>query len=744
MLPGRVNAMRLTDPLYAVIRRATRDARAATRAEKVVILDPRRRQIVEDNWRTRNILFSDFEYYLVLNTNDPRNMAQGSVPVKVSDLVTNRALSLSVSYSATCTPGNEQRLAIAMCGGTRPGEIFHTLIAKWVNEFAGTQPGAFIEQFFNRKDALKTYITNHALSEAGLTLGVDVSPDGLGDVSQAISVELKDLPVRLRDRDAGQQLTLSTQLIIDEPSKINAYLYQPSNEQWTTWVSETVSNYLAENVSLDEFCTGLNRGPVWAGLMSYLDSGLKMAGRRLAFLRLEGKWDRQGERLEFYESHINVEYRIQGYSEPITIKCTVQMILRNRALFLNSGASAPEDWLNTNLQEVVKLALFGKKYIDLLLRFNSLEREIKTKLSFRAAAIGYDIQQLITIPDLEEYTLLENITTEIYEEFSAKDSRSRVKLKLIIIARIRQLQDVADYLNRDQDVRKKMREAILEETRQLLHTIDLARLYMRFYFTEKVGEETVAKLLEDKIRDVLTQKFKAEISTVTLHLETPYDRLLREIAQKIRVFSVTISGPRDIGAVTITGDFQVLAIHSDYWEKFQMMNLDLDEITVQLEKNLLSEMEAVPLLALTYESAERARTVKNWVREVARNYVLETYGLVIEVSNLRRQITGPAYLDELYRSELEADVATEKFRIDKLRKLKQDRINLLTAGVPKAQIEKLDEQIEILESSRVPVGLPPREEARQLSAADSFSLPNSSGNETHAPDDDKRNMPGTE
>src|SRR2546423_1904581 len=630
MLPGRVNAMRLTDPLYAVIRRATRDARAATRAEKVVILDPRRRQIVEDNWRTRNILFSDFEYYLVLNTNDPRNMAQGSVPVKVSDLVTNRALSLSVSYSATCTPGNEQRLAIAMCGGTRPGEIFHTLIAKWVNEFAGTQPGAFIEQFFNRKDALKTYITNHALSEAGLTLGVDVSPDGLGDVSQAISVELKDLPVRLRDRDAGQQLTLSTQLIIDEPSKINAYLYQPSNEQWTTWVSETVSNYLAENVSLDEFCTGLNRGPVWAGLMSYLDSGLKMAGRRLAFLRLEGKWDRQGERLEFYESHINVEYRIQGYSEPITIKCTVQMILRNRALFLNSGASAPEDWLNTKLQ------------------------------------------------------------------------------------------DVADYLNRDQDVRKKMREAILEETRQLLHTIDLARLYMRFYFTEKVGEETVAKLLEDKIRDVLTQKFKAEISTVTLHLETPYDRLLTEIAQKIRVFSVTISGPRDIGAVTITGDFQVLAIHSDYWEKFQMMNLDLDEITVQLEKNLLSEMEAVPLLALTYESAERARTVKNWVREVARNYVLETYGLVIEVSNLRRQITGPAYLDELYRSELEADVATEKFRIDKLRKLKQDRINLLTAGVPKAQIEKLDEQIEILESSRVPVGLPPREEARQLSAADSF------------------------
>ena len=195
----------------------------------------------------------------------------------------------------------------------------------------------------------------------------------------------------------------------------------------------------------------------------------------------------------------------------------------------------------SQLKRFIPQLLFDAKYIDLLIRFKPIEIEIKKALCNEAEAIGYEIKQLITVPALEEIKLKDNFTIDTTGTFQTKLRGVPVKLNIIVITRIKNLEDIEHFLNRLQDVPKLMEESILDVTGQYLHNIDPERFYMRFNFTDVPNERPVETDLIETITNKLTEKFTADVIGVIIKVvETEITDKLRNLQENICPFEVKI------------------------------------------------------------------------------------------------------------------------------------------------------------------------------------------------------------
>lgn len=732
--------MTQSDSFRAVIRKDAESSAPLAPAEKRVKIDVATRHAVT-GWSS---YLANTESYVVANSTDPMRVAADAAPtLNVLDFASRRNINLVVKYEARCPRGNEERVAEALSGSQPPSVIFHGLLHKWVLEYVGSRPADFILQFFNNKPHLEEHLRQRALREAGLVLQAGVSLADEGLINRTAVVKLEKLPVRLKDCKQEHLLTLEVGLPVDDAHRIEAHVYRFSDEQLQQTVKERMTNYFFGYVSLNDFPSELNKGPFRVALVDHLNAALRVVGRRVSHLLVEGE---ATPSQEFYEARPDISYEIQGYPVPVVIKNTVQMIRRDRASYANAGSPDLDVWLLDNLDQVIKLVLFGKRYIDLLLRFDVLEREIKNKLSFRAAAIGYDVQQLITVPDLEPYKWLENFAVEGEGDFDTSLSKLTVRLSFVVTAKINHLQDVADYLNRNANVPNEMKATVIEEIRALLHTIDPERFYARFSHTNVAGEVAVAALLDANIRDALQRKFKAEISSVILKVVDD-DKIVGpfENARKLIVdFVVAVSNSQEIGQVNILGDFQVEAIGE--WGKYRVMNLDPNDMRKQVEKNLQAELANVPLWALSSREPTRARAVKERVEELVKAHVMRKYGLAVDVGNLRTEVDGaPTWEREqwetLYREGLEADAETKKQLTARLNQLRQQIGDGIAAGVKTDDIKRRVAELEEYLSS---LAAPSWRGNRQLEdelPSDSPGLPGHNGAAGAARDEPQPDAP---
>ena len=83
-----------------------------------------------------------------------------------------------------------------------------------------------------------------------------------------------------------------------------------------------------------------------------------------------------------------------------------------------------KQWLDKKLDRFIRQLLFSAKYIDVLIRFHLFEAEIKRALDAEAKAIGYEIEQIITTPDLEPIRWKEPFPLEVSGTFETRHRAS--------------------------------------------------------------------------------------------------------------------------------------------------------------------------------------------------------------------------------------------------------------------------------------------------------------------------------
>jgi hypothetical protein len=409
------------------------------------------------------------------------------------------------------------------------------------------------------------------------------------------------------------------------------------------------------------------------------------------------------------------------------------MKVHDYASYFKGGAQPLDGWLEEKLGEAIRLALFGKKYTDLLLKFDAIETEIKDRLTAEATVIGYGIKQLIVLPDLKEYTLLKKFPLEVEGDFRTKLSTFSVNLGVVITARIRKLQDVEKYINSGRDVQASMRESVFKKTHEILRTIEPERFYMRFSDTDREGETPVEQLLINEITQELVKEYKAEVISVIptmgrSDITDVWDQLQKKSSDfKVEMIS---TNPDDAEPVIIEGKFSIEAIHHRGWDRFSRRLPKVQEIKEYLEQSLESKLGVVRSHLLAYRDIPGQRELESLVEASAKESVLEEFGLVVKVKNVKRLRTASEKgLQELkglsieaslksaqaaLEDELEVVTTANKSRKDRLIELENLRLDLIQAGAPEEELKTVERAITIVRLELRNSQIPPLSDVKQL------------------------------
>ncbi|HJQ38359.1 MAG TPA: hypothetical protein VKB93_14575, partial [Thermoanaerobaculia bacterium] len=215
-------------PLDRVMRRATPEYTTFDPAERIVIIDAKRRSIVP---KKPFFSFGDLRYYVLLTSNDARNVATGQLNgFQLQDL--SYSLAVSLAYEVRCKPGSEMRVALALFDDTAtPGEILERSLTRWLIELGQVGIPELVREYLRDKTSLEGKLAAKALIETGLELTARLFLDAEKSLNPII-VSKDHLRVLVSDyQDEHQDLDIRITLDVHETYKANAILAYRVNSQ---------------------------------------------------------------------------------------------------------------------------------------------------------------------------------------------------------------------------------------------------------------------------------------------------------------------------------------------------------------------------------------------------------------------------------------------------------------------------------------------------------------------------------
>jgi hypothetical protein len=469
----------------------------------------------------------------------------------------------------------------------------------------------------------------------------------------------------------------------------------------------------------------VSKGAADAGLTAHLNRVLAPAGRRVGALVLQAHAPEGVHPSLPFE--VPVRCRVREFPEEIVIKNQVLLLLENLALYRRAGSPPLEEWLKGKLAAAIPQLLFEARYIDLLIGFDPLQGRIKETLKTEARAIGYEIRQFVTVPDLPPIRLRETFIIDTVGSFETALRGVEVKLQVVVSARIPRLELIEEFLNRHQDVKGLMEEALLAKLRERLHRMDPERIYMRFHHSdpdrypdERPVHEELEALLRARLKD---GEFHAEVISVTIKMvETRLIERFNRLQERICPFAVEVASLHGGPKVVFRGSFRVISVHPEGWHNFQLLQCDLDEIRAQVETHLLVRLQTLHSEQLCYRGDKHREALEARVTDAATAYAADAFGLSIEVTHVRRELTeietatsadeeasylARLRLNETFREDrVLAEEEHNRSRREQIQALLRRRATLVDVEGTDDEVEEIDAKIEQLKSSLGEVRIP--------------------------------------
>jgi len=604
--------------------------------QRLVTVDVRKREVAP-GWR----LFGrgDLRHYLVSNRKDPHHEASVEIEqLRLPDL--NHPVDVRVTVQVSCPEENEEKLAVALCDpAVPPSEMLQRTVHAWLLDSADDDVQAFVLRCVRERDAVSRDLAAALIQKTGLRARVSL----VLDAEAALKTERVDthVAVAVNGYDEEQDLGIRLDLEVDDQRRDRAVLHHPRRHELDALVTGEVKRFIRQNVSLQEYSGGLAAGPVRDALVRHLNAVLAPVGRKAGALVLQTKAVPLNVSLS---RELNVPCKVREYPQQIEITNKVLLLLKDLALYRSKGSPELDGWLRRTLEAVIPRVLFEARYIDLLIRFEPWAERIKEALGGEAAAIGYEIRHFITVPDLDPIRLREPFLLEPVGTFETRLRNVEAKVQVVVNVRIPDLERIEPLLNRREDVRALMEEAALAALRERLHAIDPERFYMRFGFPDpRYPEErqSVEAELTGLVRDRLQgPPFHAEVlSIVVKQVDTDLAERFKRLQNNIRAFSLEAKSYHGGAVVTIEGDFRVMSVDPDGWHLFQQLEFDIDQIGEQLTRHLRSCLRTMRPQGLTFKEEKDRATLATLIARLARAFVAEQFGLVIDVLNVQRELT---------------------------------------------------------------------------------------------------------
>jgi len=709
--------MNTNNSLGKVIQEVDAKTKAISADEKIVIIDKKKWQAIPK----KPLFGGDLAFYLVRNDNDPSNIAERTAnPYYLTYFITGEKLGIAITYWASCEAGNEEKVIAYLCRGKTLGEALDKKIEKWIADFTKNDASVFLENYSVQLARVREYVKIKVKEEVGINLELKLTFEKEAQL-EPFTIPSFPMEVYVSDCDEPLQLQIQTELIVDENNKVKAIFNDVKNAaKWRELVrifKNEVKSYLLHHITIDQFSYEL-KDTVRDQLVAHLNSILIDYGRKVGYLSLSSNAVASARQLVPIKCKIECE--VQRYSQPIYVENTIFMLPLNTARYKPNEGAKLQEWVESELEKIIKPLMLNKKYIDVLCNFDDVAEKIKKQMEYEAKSIGYAVNQIVSIPYLEHLELKDNFDIEgTQQDFATNDANVKVSLSVSATAKIADFTKIQDYLKPKADIKKLIEETIYRTTSQLLNNIAPERYYMRFYHPgvdEKGQQETtsVEEELISAIKEELKARFTADISRIAINVhDTEIAKHFKKLYGMIGSFQVQVSSLADIEeAVTFQGDFQIEGVETNSWYTFQARQPEIEDISQSIERRLNSRLSAFSKQEMVYTNLEYLSLIEDIINRWATESVVEQFGLKISISNLHRTRTQQELLlagekQNLFDVERQTrmnqltaqsdmDATIYQFKSAELTKLLEKRQALLGDEDNEDEIEELDERISTL------------------------------------------------
>lgn len=671
--------------------------------EKIVIIDKKKWQVIPK----KPLLGGDVAFYLVRNNNDPSNIAERqATPYYLTYFVTGEKLGISITYWASCDPGNEDKVVQSLCRGKTLGDALDQKIEKWIADFTKNDAAVFLDNYDAQLAQLREYVKIKIKEDVGIKIELRLAFEKEAQL-EPFAIPSFPMEVNVSDCDDILDLQIQTALIVDSNNKVKAIFNDAKDaRKWPELVKQfksEVKNYLLHHITIDQFSYEL-KDTVRDQLISHLDSILIHYGRKVGYLSLSTNAVASARQLVSVKCKVKCE--VQKYAEQISVETTILMLPFNTARYKPNEGLKLQEWVESELEKIIKPLMLKKKYIDVLCDFEDVAEEIKKQMQYEAKSIGYAVNQIVSIPNLEHLELKDNFDLEVNvnekinkKSFATNDANIQVILSVSATAKISDFTKIQDYLKPQADIKKLMEQTIYGEMSKFLNGISPERYYMRFYHPgeDENGQRektSVQQELIDAIKQELKERFSAEVSRITANThDTGIAEHFKKLYGIIGSFEVQISSLADVEEpVTFRGDFQVQGVEKNSWYTFQARKPEINHISQSIESCLKSRLSAFSKEQMVYTDLEYLLLIETQINKWATESVVEQFGLNISISNLHRIRTQQENLiagDKEFQRQVEGEARRRKLNAGL-------EINSTIYNSQVQQIKKLSGQLEKL------------------------------------------------
>jgi hypothetical protein len=626
--------------LSTIIRQVTEHAKPAGDREALVTIDARTGEVVSQPGLLETLI-GDFRYFLVSNNRDPNKVIKGTKRVKYKE--GTGEITFAIEYTGGCQPGNEWWLAQCFFKSPPSEDTVNNSLVKWLMEYFSS--GTFtIDDFYSEKASACATLAHKAGREFGLDLSIRLELEGTDALETIDSGQLLVFS-RMKDSDDEEGIEFRADLEVDPQRTLRALLSQ--NKTFGDLLEKGVRKYISDCLTLNAFYKEFPNEQATQELRDHLNNLLRPWGRKVG--RISLKPDHTSIPSKVFNSETVIEYRHHEYPDPIKISVSVLMVLQNSALYKAKGSPKLEAWLDKSLREVITITLFGISYVDLLLDFPQLKKRIDALINQRAAEIGYNIEQLMTVLHLEPFEWLKRVDVEIKGTatnnghmgeamFETSLSGFYVGLEIILTARVKELRGISRYLSTKQDVPQKMKEEILRLVRKFMHGTNPERFYMRYARVrdaEVSDELSFEEELRGKIESLLKEDFNAEVIELILKpTQTELTSKLYEVSKGSHDFNAPAELGRFPGAPTIIvkGSFKVIGVRG--WDAFKECDARVEAIRKRIEDSMRASLRAVRDDQLMFSEQNGFDALVQDSIGSARELVSDEFGLAIKITTV--------------------------------------------------------------------------------------------------------------
>jgi hypothetical protein len=695
-------------PLDRIIKQISEPTKNLSSGQKIVTIDKKTAKAMQGkSFFSIGNLLKDTEYYLISSN------TQAEHSFTYNDKVFGAgSFSLVIEYQVSIEMKNAEKVAEVLCIENHPGIVLEQNIEKCLRDYIRRNSESFSSDFPQGIKDIKRFVIEKIQSELSLIIDVQISLDA--SKLEPYLVESQHILVLVKDCNEELDLKIKAELIVDPKNKVKAISNYERRKSLSAIVKEEIKNYLLKDIFLQEFYYKL-KTTVCQKLKIHLDSVLVSYGFQLKLLQLDTS---SLIPQEFFEVEYDIKCQLQDYYEPIMVRNRLQLKSCDVSLFKIASSPPLLKWSQEQLTVITRQVLFQKKYEDILYHFEIIADSIKNQIQRKALNIGYQVDHIISTAELKEKELTKEFSLEQDESiFTIKDAKVKVKLNIIVRAKIEKLENIRGLLNSGigvDEFKAFMRDAINDTIREFLDTVEPERYYLRFDTKDRnhsQEERTIAEELKFRVFNRLNKDFHATVVSVVIkYLDTEvsirYENLYRESCQ----FEMEIESWKDSSeAVKFRGDLQIVGVDENSWSIFQSRDADLEKIKSYFLRSVTPKLKTFASSTLTIEEASELANIQAFIDRCANEALTEQYGLLVNIRNCDRDRTKRERdLAELEEVKNNAVLMAETDKINKIvsnLKLIEAQDNYrkdLVAKKIKADLGRYDKLRELQEELEIP------------------------------------------